>query len=374
METPTPFVQKLSPEEKEVFSQSVDKWTKYNIPAFKERINNDILTDQAHQDIVRLCAKSFANTEITKITGYEFYFAEPLIEFGSEEKGNCSFDLLLYNETSHQAILISCKSSISEAKKALIEIQDAKKLVAEKICYLSECIGDSLGIEDIEYVLCVYDKDSAKILDTLKGQSKKPKKSQKYDPDEIILWIYRPRSDIIQLFHEHTHKNPQLTELLLSGAGQSDHGNRFDLPCCYSSHPYRILKMVIVGDCYAKQFSTGDNGDPKIIKHSTILSTLMRYVSLGAPDEVKRQLIERKMHEVIQYGKKYDVLTTVDENSSRLNCRGDYIKTVAKSLEEKLISEWSFLKAKEEATKKVIEETSKKQYPKTLFDYYSPKK
>ena len=89
---------------------------------------------------------------------------------------------------------------------------------------------------------------------------------------------------------------------------------------------------------------------------------------------LRDKLIERKMHEVIQYGKKYDVLTTVDENSSRLNCRGDYIKTVAKSLEEKLISEWSFLKAKEEATKKVIEETSKKQYPKTLFDYYSPKK
>ncbi len=269
--------------------------------------------------------------------------------------------------------LFSCKSSISEAKKALIEIQNAKKLVAEKIDYLSECIGDDLDIENIEYVLCVYDKDSSKILDTLKGQSKKPKKSQKYDPDEIILWIYRPRSDIIQLHHEHTHKNPQLTELLLTGAGQSDHGNRFDLPCCYSSHPYRILKMVVVGDCYAKQFSIGNNGDPKIIKHSTFLAALMRYISLGAPDEVKKQLIESKMDQVIQYGKKYDLLTTVDENSFRLNCRGDYIKTVAKSLEEKLIAEWSYLKAKEEATKKVIEEISKKQYPKTLFDYGTPK-
>lgn len=373
METPAPFVQRLSPEEKETFSLSVEKWTKYNIPAFKERINNDILTDQAHQDIVRLCAKSFANTELTKKTGYEFYFAEPLIEFGSEGKGNCSFDLLLYNEISHQAILISCKSSISEAKKALIEIQDAKKLVAEKIDYLSECIGDDLDIENIEYVLCVYDKDSSKILDTLKGQSKKPKKSQKYDPDEIILWIYRPRSDIIQLHHEHSHKNSQLTELLLTGAGQSDHGNRFDLPYCYSSHPYRILKMVIVGDCYAKQFSMTTEGDPKIIKHSTLYDTLMRYISLGAPVAVKKQLIESKMHQVLQYGKKYDVLTTVDENSFRLNCRGDYIKTVARSLEEKLIAEWSYLKAKEAATKKVIEEMGKKQYPKNLFDYGSSK-
>lgn len=374
MDTSTPFVQKLSPEEKEIFSQSVDKWTRYNIPAFKERINNDILTDQAHQDIVRLCAKSFANTELTKKTGYEFYFAEPLIEFGSEGKGNCSFDLLLYNETSHQAILISCKSSISEAKKALIEIQDAKRLVTEKITYLSECIGDDLDIENIEYVLCVYDKDSSKILDTLKSQSKKPKKSQKYDPDDIILWVYRPRSDIIQLHHEHSHKNSQLNELLLSGAGQSDHGNRFDLPCCYSSHPYRILKMVIVGDCYAKQFAMGKGEeDPKIIKHSTLLTALMKYISLGAPNEVKKQLIENKMYQVIQYGKKYDVLTTVDESSFRLSCRGDYIKTVAKSLEEKLIAEWSYLKAKEEAIKKVTDEISKKQYPKTLFDYGVPK-
>jgi hypothetical protein len=374
MDTPTPLIQKLSPEEKECFSKSVNKWTQYNIPVFKERINSDIETDQAHQDIVRLCAKSFADTELTKKTGYEFYFAEPLIEFGSEGKGNCSFDLLLYNEQTHQAILISCKSSVSEAKNALIEIQDAKKLVAEKIEYLSECIGDDLNIENIEYVLCVYDKDSAKILDTLKGQLKKPKKSQKYDPDKIILWIYRPRSDIIQLHYEHAHKNSQLTELLLTGAGQSDHGNRFDLPCCYSSHPYRILKMVVVGDCYAKQYAMGKGGgDPKIIKHSTLLAALMRYISLGALTEMKKQLIESKMLQVIQYGKKYDVLTAVDEHSFRLNCRGDYIKTVAKSLEEKLIAEWSLSKAKEVAIKKATEEISKKQYPKNLFDYDTQK-
>lgn len=367
MESSTPFTQKLSTEERELFAQTVDKWTKRNIPAFVERVNNEIDTDKKHQEIVRLCAKSFADTDLAKKTGYEFYFAEPLIEFGHEKAGNKSFDLLLYNESTHHAIFISCKSSVSDVKKALSDIQDARALVEEKIQYLvSDCIGDQLTVDDIEYVLCVHEKDSQKIIDSL--QSKKMKLGKKTEIQEPILWIYYPRTDIIQIHADHAHKNPQLTEMLLTGAGQDDDKSRFDLPYCSTSHPYRILQMAVVGDCYAKQ-KAEDHTDPKIINRNTLMGTLMRNISLGASPEKKKRIVQEKMDEVIQYGKKYEVLTSLDDQSFKLNCRGDHINTVKKSFEEKFITNWSTMRAKEEAEKKAIEEITKKRYPTTLTDF-----
>ncbi|OPY37002.1 MAG: hypothetical protein A4E35_01462 [Methanoregula sp. PtaU1.Bin051] len=367
MESTTPFIQKLSIEEREQYAQIVDKWTKRNVPAFIERINNEIDTDRKHQEIVRLCAKSFADTELAKKTGYEFYFAEPLIEFGNEKPGNRSFDLLLYNESTHHAIFISCKSSVSDVKKVLSDIQEARDLVEEKIRYLvSDCVGDQLTIGDIEYVLCVHEKDSQKIIDSI--LSKKTRKMPKSDSHEPILWIYYPRTDIIQIHADHTHKNSQLTEMLLTGAGQDDEKSRFDLPYCSTSHPYRILQMAVVGDCYAKQRAAGDS-DPKIINRNTLMTTLMRNISLGAPPEKKKRIVQDKMDAVIQYGKKFDVLVPLDDQSFKLNCRGEHINTVRKSLEDKFITNWSTMRAREEAEKKAVEDITKKRYPRTLTDF-----
>lgn len=369
MESLTPFTQKLSTEEREQYAQIVDKWTKRNLPAFIERINNEIDTDRKHQEIVRLCAKSFADTELAKKTGYEFYFAEPLIEFGNEKPGNKSFDLLLYNESTHHAIFISCKSSVSDVKKTLSEIQEARALVEEKIQYLvSDCIGDQLTIDDIEYVLCVHEKDSQKIIDSLRDQSKKTKKIPKSDSHEPIFWIYYPRTDIIQIHADHTHKNSQLTEMLLTGAGQDDQKSRFDLPYCSTSHPYRILQMAVVGDCYAKQRAAG-NSDPKIINRNSLMTTLMKNISLGASFEKKKRIVQEKMDSIIQYGKRHDILVPHNDQSFKLNCRGENINTVRKSLEEKFIANWSTMRAKEEATKKAEEEITKKRYPTTLTDF-----
>ncbi len=369
MESSNPFLQRLSPKQREDYQASLEKWTIHNIPIFKEKISNIIDTDKKHQEIVQLCAKSFANTDLAEATGYEFYFAEPLIEFGSEKEGNHSFDLFLYSESTHRAILISCKSSISDAKRILIEFEKAKKLVKEKIEYLArECIGDDLELGDIEYVLCVYEKDEGKIIASLEGQEKKPKQSQKYNPDDVIVWVYHPKSDIIQIHEKHSHKNAQLTEYLFKGTGQSDRGSRFDLPYCSTSHPYRILKMAVIGECYAKQQIEG-NGDPKIITKEFLLQVLLRNISLGAPLEIKRKIIQERIERIIEYGKKHDILLPVADQAFRLNCRGEHIKTVIKSFEEKFINNWTLSKARKEAQNKAEEEIRKKIYKKTLFDY-----
>lgn len=369
MESTTPFFRSLSAREKEDYQKSVEKWTAHNIPIFKGKIGIDIDNHKNHQEIVQLCAKSFADTELVKKTGYEFYFAEPLIECGKEKKGNRSFDLLLYNESTHQAILISCKSSISDPKRVLTEFEEAKQLVKEKINYLAnDCIGDELELDNIEYVLCVYEKDEQKIINTLEKQGKRSKTSNKYKPHDVILWIYRPRSDIIQIHENHSHKNTQLTEFLFTGAGQSNKGSRFDLPYCLTSHNYQILNMAVVGECYAKQQVKGED-DPKIISRDFLFQVLMRRISLGVPQIKKQEIIKRKMERVIKYGEKYGVLVTHSDSSFRLNCRGDHIKTVKKSLEEKFMTNWASERAREVAKEKAEEEMRKKIYKKTLSDF-----
>ena len=68
--------------------------------------------DKQHQNLVKLCAKAFAQTDLSSKTGYEFYFTEPLTEFSEDQEGNKNFDLLLVNESEYTAIFIECKTSI----------------------------------------------------------------------------------------------------------------------------------------------------------------------------------------------------------------------------------------------------------------------
>jgi hypothetical protein len=126
--------------------------------------------------------------------------------------------------------------------------------------------------------------------------------------------------------------------------------------------------MAVVGDCYAKQRAAG-NSDPKIINRNNLMTTLMKNISLGASFDKKKRIVQEKMDSVIQYGKRHDILVSHDDQSFKLNCRGENINTVKKSLEEKFIANWSTMRAKEEATKKAEEEITKKRYTTTLTDF-----
>jgi len=73
------------------------------------------------------------------------------------------------------------------------------------------------------------------------------------------------------------------------------------------------------------------------------------------------------MEQIIEYGKRHDILLPAGDQAFRLNCRGEHIKTVIKSFEEKFINNWTLSKAKKEAQKKAEEEIQKKSI-KNTFD------
>ena len=53
-----------------------EKAKKYSKPSKKEQIIAEIDTDKQHHQLVKFCAQAFAQTELAKNSGYEFYFAE----------------------------------------------------------------------------------------------------------------------------------------------------------------------------------------------------------------------------------------------------------------------------------------------------------
>ena len=89
------------------------------MPGQKEKICNALDSDKKHHTLIKLCAKSFAQTKLSESSGYEFYFAEPLVEFGSKEKGNHSFDLFLYNERKTGRYLSNVKVRSQKGKNII---------------------------------------------------------------------------------------------------------------------------------------------------------------------------------------------------------------------------------------------------------------
>ena len=332
------FYKRSSTLVREELEKLKEKFKKYAAPSQREKIENVIETDKRHHVLMKLCAKSFAQTNLSKSSGYEFYFAEPLVEFGSEKKGNHSFDLFLYNEQENRAIFVECKSSITDGKKTIREVQDSRDQVLKRIDYLSDLVGASLDPERIEYVLCVYDTDSPKIIDSLKAQSQR--KNPKYDANLVKLWIFRPRSEIIQLYHEHTHENEELTDLLLEGFGKEQLKRQFELPYCITTHPFRIIIYAIISGCYRANLYNNGGEDPKIIKISDIFETMMKDISLGVSVEQKKRMVREKLDLVIEYGIKYQLFEKKDGNKIHLTCRGRNIDVVLENITNKFLERW----------------------------------
>lgn len=321
--------------------------------------------DKRHQNLVKLCAKAFAETDLSLKTGYEFYFTEPLVEFSEEKEGNKNFDLLLFDEGTQHGIFVECKTSIPlKGKSILAAIKQKIDLIREKLSYFSDILGLPIDLNRIEFVLCVYDIDSRKILDSMNTRIDEKLK----DPHEIKLWIYRPHSQRIQLYQHHEHQNPNLTKMLLHGFGEEDLRSQFELPFCLSTHHYRIILLAIVGECYIKNLNAGIV-DPKIIKRADIFEVLDRKISLGMSHEQKNELISRKISQVVKYGEKYQIFEAINEEEIKLNCKGIRLDLVKRNIEEKFFKRWIEEKSERDAEKNALEVFKKRKGLTQLTDF-----
>jgi hypothetical protein len=355
----------LSEKSKKEFLRIEKKWKKFSESNAEQVIHSEIETDKQHQNLVKLCAGAFAETDLSIKSGFQFYFAEPLHEFGQIREGNSSFDLFLFNDSSREAIFIECKTSIKEkAGPVMVSLMNSIHLVEDNLNYLSSIINVDIDKKLIEYVLCIYDKDINKLKDSFRSQKQK----RKYDPKKIKLWIYRPLTGTIGLCPSHAHNNQILNDMLSSGFKKNSPRSRFDLPYCITTHNYRLIQLSIIGGCYARNLRNSVL-DPKTIRLDDIFSTLEGKISLGASPEKRKQLIQKKIGEVVNYGERYQLLKRQNKEEIRLICKGDNTKSVSENIEKKFFKNWAKIESEQKAKEETVKEYNKKRKVKT-FDQF----
>lgn len=234
--------------------------------------------------------------------------------------------------------------------------------------YLSDIIDIKLVKERIEYVLCIYDKDLRKIDESLKGKAKSSNNSG-FDPNRIKLWVYKPHSEIIQLYINQSHNNLELSNMLLKGFDEKNSKSRFELPYICSSHKFLIIQNAIIGGCYRKNLRNQLQQDPKMIKIQDIVSILNNNLSLGMPNEKKTDLLNEIVSHVIKYGEKYKLLEKINEEEIRLICQGNRIDLVLKNIKDKFLKNWIEEKSEEWAKAEALKQYKKRTGMKQLSDF-----
>lgn len=338
------FLKKCSNEERIILENLKEECKKFKVPSKKEVIIEEIDKNKRHDNLVNLCAQHFAQPDSIKKTGYQFYFAEPLIEFQNDGDSNKSFDLFLYNQKSHASIFIECKSSITKGLEPLTDVNKAKNLVEEKTEYLEQIIGEPIDKDKIEFVLCIYDKDTEKVFNAV----------EKHNVNNVNIWAYKPHSKIIQLHPKQHHKDQGLTDFLSDGFGYADLKFKYELPFLYTSHKYRLFILAIVGHCYRENLFGRSSSNPKIILKKHIIQVLKDKISLGVSQAKLNEIIEQLADDIIKHGLNYGLCEKNDENTILLSCRGNKIESVIKNIESKYFDKWALFKAEKECKNDAI--------------------
>jgi hypothetical protein len=342
----------------------------------RQTLIDELQTDRKHHNLMRLCANAFADTELSKKSGYRFYFTEPLIELTSKNKNRGIFDLFLYNEEENRGILIECKSSVGDNQKAqstIKQIEKSKEFITEKIQYFSECMGIELDPTRFEYVSCIVVEDAEKFFQSRDAQIAKVKK--KYDPNLVKFWLYIDHDKSIKLYHGQSHESKNLTELLLHGfkLDDIDPPANYDLSFYPHMHPFRFIINAMIGYCYDQNLHNGTI-DPKIIKKIDIIEYLMRKIPLNASPEDKKNLLSQKVEELINHGKKYDLLEILSDEEIKIKSMGTQLPVVKKHLKTKYFENWVEEKTEDRCKKRALEQFIDKYYPSHFrrLDFFDP--
>ena len=160
--------------------------------------------------------------------------------------------------------------------------------------------------------------------------------------------------------------------MLQAGFGDQDLHQQYELPYCYSTNPYRLIQLAIIGECYRKNLFDDGIEDPKLIQKSAVLSTLMANISLGVSDDRKARMVTEKLRTVLEYGQKYQLFDEVDADAIRLNCRGSRLRAVLENIEAKFIERWVDEKAGAEGERLALEDyrTSAMRDQSTLSEFF----
>lgn len=348
-----------------------DRW-KSNLKISQKRTLESILeTENRHHQLIKTCAKAFAMTSLSEKTGYQFYFLEPLIEKSSEKKGNCIFDLVIYNPSESSAIFIECKSSSKNSNESIKQISDAKRLVLDNIDYLSKKLELDLDPSKIEFVECVFFEDSHDISHSIASQESQKKEKSETLPIDIKVWEFFQGTEEIRLCKGYQHRNSQLTLMLSNRYGGDDLQNQFDVPYYLNLHPFYIFMNIVITYCYTDNLIDENVIDEKIISKNHIYKHLIENASFGLNKTEIKDALSKLIDRIIKFGVDCDLFEIWDPEHIRIKCQGTKLKVVKVNLTKKYLENWADCKSEERAKIEALDDI-KKQFTKshpTLGDF-----
>ena len=326
-----------------------NEWKRNLKNSLKTNLQTILDTENRHHQIIKTCAKVFAGTTLSKKTGYQFYFLEPLYEKAGDKKGNSIFDLFLYNPTDSSAIFIECKSSSKRSSECVKQIKNARRLVLDNLDYFSKKLDIDLDPEKIEFVECLYFDDTYDACESISSQSAESGEKGEIIPVDINVWEFFQGTEEIRLCKGYKHKNPHLTAMISQRYGRDELHDTFDVPYYLNLHPFLIIINIILTYCYSENLSDDSIEDKKIISKNQIFKHLMDNAFFGLNKSEIKTTLTKLLDTVIQFGVRCDLFEIQDSEYIRIKCQGSRLKVVKDNLTKKYFENWADCKSRERA-------------------------
>ncbi len=228
------FKMTLPQEQRRILDKILEEQTRKKRRELLEHIERD----QKHLEIVNFCANFFLPGQVLPDkTGYFLVLVDPLYSLGVK-----NFDLGIFRRENASLILTECKSSISNPKELIADLNEAIRITNERKDKLEEVLGNKIA-DPIEFALCLPAVDAQDVYDEiLKTQT------------PICVWaadlwnrkmkLFTGQEDVkIAIRSGRVHRDGNLNSLLGRGVKSTLRAIR-SIPILPSSHMCTLLIHV----------------------------------------------------------------------------------------------------------------------------------
>lgn len=303
----------------------------------QDEIFSSIEDDGFHMEMIKSVSSAFIpDSEVSKETGYNFLFTEPLVE-----KGVKNFDVLLYNTESGSAVFIECKSSISDRSinGVLEDTEEAIEAVQENKGYLERQIGDQ--IKHTGFVIMTRATDI---------QSIKEREWNFENNESTFLWyidVFQDKRIMIER-SKGTHDHKRLAEKMKKGISVDD--RRVDIELIYNTNNYRALKKVLIDILFENRKKGVD--DHKEFDEERIAETLNDMIQMGASN--KDDLIVDKAKDLEEIAQKCGVIKEGNERDYRIVSSYSKVKGIKEDIKNKVVDTIADQRADRDARERAV--------------------
>lgn len=325
---------------------------------FKKSKKAAIEIDRRHRDLINSCVYPFTNKGSLAGTGYKYIKASPLSELGGP-----NLDFLLFKQTERFRIAVfgECKSSISNYRSIVKELQDRISIVEENLDYIKNKylkLPKSKSVF-LEYVIAVPTNDAVEMLNKIIENGGGQIVWQNSITGNPEISIAFPAKGIPIPRDSMRHKDPVLNNALDPLKHTPSNRNAFSV--FPQGHNYIKLCSLI------RSARSGDSG---LVVDRDELKVYIKQDLFYMDDTY----IDAETDKIIQKGKEVDFLEWIEPDGVyKIKARG----TKRKGLEEQLEDKWikNQLKhdlgvAKEDSILLLREEfMNKRRRVKTIFDF-----